>query len=65
MQLGGEMVSTHVWAKIAGWAQFALQLFGQVTSGAPPHGVMGWLTLAGSLLAAVGIHASSNTDGTK
>jgi hypothetical protein len=30
-----------------------------------PHGWAQWLTVAGSGLAAIGIHAASNTDGTK
>lgn len=58
-------MKTHLWAKIGGWAQFALQLLGQVSSGQMPHGAMGWIGLAGSLLAAVGIHGAASTDGTK
>lgn len=55
---------THWFAKIFGWAQFgvtaAVQIFAQ-----PVHGWQGWLTAIASLAAAVGIHAASNTDGTK
>jgi len=57
-------MKTSVWAKIAGWAQFGLQLIAQISSGPLPHGVLGWIGLAGSLLAAIGIHgAASTTDG--
>jgi hypothetical protein len=55
---------THWIAKIGGWAQFALQLGAQVAQNTP-HGWQSWLTMAGSLLAAVGIHAASSTDGAK
>lgn len=48
-------------AKIGGWGQFALQLLSSVTQTGLPHGVFGWLSFAGSLLAAVGIHAASNS----
>jgi hypothetical protein len=47
-------------AKVGGWAQFLLQLTAQVTQGGLPHGAFGWITLLGSLAAAIGIHASSN-----
>jgi hypothetical protein len=59
-------MKSHLLAKIMGWGQFALTTLGQLaTSGGLPHGPVGWITLAGSLLAAGGIHASANTDGTK
>lgn len=54
----------HLLAKIAGWAFFALQLGNQVVANTP-HGLAGWLQTAGALLAAVGIHAASSTDGAK
>lgn len=57
--------SSGVLAKIMGWGQFGLQLLGGLTTNGVPHGVFGWLTFAGSLAAAIGIHASSNADGTK
>jgi hypothetical protein len=56
---------THVIAKIGGWAQFGLQMLGQLGQSGTPHNWMGWLTMAGSLAAAIGIHAASNTDGQK
>lgn len=57
-------MKSHVLAKIGGWAQFALNLLGQVQqSGSAPHGWAGWLSMIGSLAAAVGIHAASNTSG--
>jgi hypothetical protein len=52
-------------AKILGWGQFGLSVLGQVATSGAPHGAFGWLGLAGSLLTAVALHASSNTDGTK
>jgi len=59
-------MKSHLLAKIMGWAQFGLTTLGQVTdAGGLPHGPVGWIGLAGSLLAAIGIHASSNTDGTR
>ena len=54
-----------VWAKIAGWLQFALQAGNQVTTAGSPHGWAAWLTTLASLAAAVGIHAAASTDGTK
>ena len=56
---------THVLAKIGGWAQFALQLLAQFSQAGTPHGWAQWLTVVASGLAAVGIHAAANTDGTK
>jgi len=56
---------THVIAKIGGWAQFILTLLGQLSAAGAPHGFWGWLTVIASGAAAVGIHAASNTDGTK
>ena len=55
---------THVLAKISGWAQFGLTLLSQFASN-QPHGWSQWLVAIASGAAAVGIHASSNTDGTK
>lgn len=52
-----------VLAKIAGWAQFGLVTLGQVSQQGAPHGWAQWVTLIGSLAAAVGIHAASGTDG--
>lgn len=58
------MLNTSLLAKIMGWAQFVLQLLGQVIpTGGLPLGVFGWLSVIGSLLAGVGIHAASNTSG--
>lgn len=51
-------------AKIAGWAMFSITAANQLFSQGVPHGVFGWLTVLGSALAAVGIHAASNTSGT-
>jgi len=56
---------THIFAKIGGWAQFALTLLAQFSQQGTPHGWAGWLAAIGSLAAAVGIHAAANTDGTK
>ena len=57
---------THILAKIFGWTQFGVTAITQLVSAqGAPHGVFGWLTLLGSLAAAVGIHAASSTDGTK
>jgi len=59
-------MQSHVLAKIMGWLQFGMGALGQVTqSGGTPHGWAAWLTMLASLGAAIGIHASSNTDGTK
>lgn len=55
-------------SKVAGWASFAaLLLQGFLTQQAqtPAHGWAQWLTAVAGLAAAVGIHASSSTDGTK
>lgn len=50
-----------VLAKILAWVQFGAQTAAQVSaSGGSPHGWAQWLVLAGSLGAAVGIHAASN-----
>lgn len=56
---------SHVFAKLGGWLQFAVTTVGQVSASGAPHGWAGWLTEIASLAAAVGIHAASNTDGTK
>jgi hypothetical protein len=56
-------MATHLWAKIAGWLQFAVVTLGQVQASGTPHGWAGWLTEIASLAAAVGIHAASNTGG--
>jgi hypothetical protein len=56
---------THILAKIGGWAQFGLTLLAGFANQGVPHGWASWLTAIASLAAAVGIHASSNTDGTK
>lgn len=58
-------MTNSVWGKIGGWAAFALGLLGQVAQSGGPHGWAGWLSTIGGLLAAVGIHAASNTDGQK
>jgi hypothetical protein len=55
---------TSLLAKIAGWAMFSISAANQLFSQGVPHGVFGWLTLIGSGLAALGIHAASNTSGT-
>lgn len=52
-------------AKIFGWLQFILNLAGNVLAGGLPHTAVGVVGLAGSLLTAVGVHAASNTDGSK
>jgi hypothetical protein len=57
-------MKTHLIGKIFGWAQFLLQVLAQATQGGLPHGAGGWIGLIGSLAAAIGIHAASNTDGT-
>lgn len=57
-------MKTSTWAKIAGWAQFGLQILSGAKSGGVPHGWAGWLTYAASLAAAIGIHGASNTSGT-
>jgi hypothetical protein len=51
--------------KIFGWAQFGLNVLGQALAGGLPVNAGGWLSLLGSLAAAVGVHAASSTDGTK
>ena len=53
----------HILAKISGWGMFGLQLVQQVSSNAP-HGASSWLTTIAGLMAAIGIHAASSTDGT-
>lgn len=58
-------MKTSTWAKIAGWAQFALQSLGQVAQGGAPHGALSWIGLIGSLVTAVAIHGASSTDGGK
>ncbi len=60
-------MKSHWWAKLLGWGQFVLNTAGQVAAspGGLPHGPIGWISLGASLLTAVGIHASSNTDGTR
>jgi hypothetical protein len=50
--------------KVFGWAQFALTGTQQL-AGNLPHGWVGWLTTAGSLLTAIAIHGASSTDGAK
>lgn len=55
---------SHWLAKIGGWAQFGLVTLSQLAQSAP-HGWAQWLTVVASGLAAIGIHAASNTDGTK
>lgn len=52
-------------AKVAGWFQFLGQLGAQVATTGLPTNAVGWIAMAGSLAAAIGIHASSNTDGSK
>jgi hypothetical protein len=49
--------------KVLGWGQFLFQVLSQVFATGFPHGAAGWLSLAGSLAAAIGIHAASSTDG--
>jgi len=58
-------MKSHWYAKVFGWGLLGLQVAAQATQGGLPHGFAGWTQLAGSLLAAIGIHAASNTDGTK
>jgi len=55
---------SHWLAKIVGWGQFGIVTIGQLAQ-AQPHGWAQWLTVVASGLAAIGIHAASNTDGTK
>ena len=55
-------MKTHLFAKIFGWLQFAVQVGAQLGTQAP-HGVQGWLGTIASGIAAVAIHAASNTDG--
>jgi len=55
---------THWLAKLGGWAFFGLTLVSQLTQTAP-HTLSGWLQTIGAGIAAIGIHAASNTDGTK
>jgi hypothetical protein len=57
-------MKTHLVAKVFGWAQFLLTVLAQATQGGVPHSAGGWIGLIGSLAAAVGIHAASNTAGT-
>lgn len=52
-------------AKIFGWLQFALTMFGSILAGGIPHGVAAVATAVGSLATAVGVHAASSTDGQK
>lgn len=52
-------------AKAAGWLQFVGQLAAQVATTGLPTNPIGWVTLASSLMAAVGIHAAGATDGSK
>jgi hypothetical protein len=54
----------HVVAKIGGWSQFILTLVSTLANN-QPHGWAQWLTAIASGAAAIGIHAASNTDGTK
>ena len=58
-------MKSSITAKVFGWAQFGLQLLTSIGQGSAPHGWAQWLTFGSSLAAAIGIHASSNTDGTK
>lgn len=57
-------IDTSTLAKLGGWIQFILQLIVPVVNRGIPHGFTAWATLIGSLLAAIGIHAASNTGGT-
>lgn len=52
-------------AKVAGWLQFVGQLGAQVMTTGLPTNPIGWVTLASSLVAAIGIHAAGATDGSK
>lgn len=52
-------------AKIAGWGQFAVNTIGTLATSGLPANPLGWLQLLSSLVAAVGIHSASNTDGSK
>lgn len=58
-------MNTALISKIAGWGQFLFTTLGQAFTGGFPTSPIGWVSLAGSLLAAIGIHAASNTDGAK
>lgn len=60
-------MKSHVLAKILGWGQFGLNLVGQATANgaSAPHGWQQWLAMGASFAMALGMHASSNTDGTK
>lgn len=58
-------MNSSLLAKIFGWAQFGLQVFGQVATGPLPHGWAGWTAFFGSLASAVAIHHASSTDGSK
>lgn len=55
----------HWLAKIMGWTQFGLQALQQVSQSGQPHGWASWVTTIASGALAVGMHAASNTDGTK
>jgi hypothetical protein len=54
----------QILSKVGAWAQFGLTLLTQLAT-QQPHGWAQWLTVIASGAAAVGIHAASNTDGTK
>jgi hypothetical protein len=47
-------------AQISGWLQFGLALINQFVTAGVPHGVTSWLTLLGSLLIGVGVHAAAS-----
>lgn len=53
-------MNSGLFAKIAGWLSFAMAGLNQVQQSGTPHGWAGWLTIIGSLAAAVGIHQASN-----
>jgi hypothetical protein len=51
-------------AKVSGWMQFAAQLASQMASTGLPHNTVGWVSLVGSLIVAIGMHAAGSTNGT-
>lgn len=52
-------------AKIAGWGQLVQNGVGQIAAGGLPTTALGWISLIGSVMTAVGIHAAAKTDGVK
>lgn len=59
----------HIFAKIFGWGQFALnlatQIFPLVTGPNQPHGAFSWISFGASLATAIAVHGAASTDGVK